>query len=281
MLGHQVVRQLASAYEVVTTVRKPAAARTAIALEGSRIISGFDVRVPHAVSSLLLAEKPQVVVNAVGIVKQRDAAVDALESIEVNSLFPHHLANACHLVEAHLIHISTDCVFSGEKGSYTEADNPDPIDLYGRSKLLGEVSAPGCLTIRTSMIGLELANYSSLVEWFLRQDGEVHGYTRSIWSGLTTAELARVIHRLVERHRDLDGVWHVSGQPISKYRLLAEFAALLGRPSTVLPDDSVIVDRSLNSDRFRAAVAYDPPGWDQMLRELATAVLDRENRAVV
>jgi dTDP-4-dehydrorhamnose reductase len=98
---------------------------------------------------------------------------------------------------------------------------------------------------------------------------------------LTTAELARVIHRLVERHRDLDGVWHVSGQPISKYRLLAEFAALLGRPSTVLPDDSVIVDRSLNSDRFRAAVAYDPPGWDQMLRELATAVLDRENRAVV
>jgi len=131
------------------------------------------------------------------------------------------------------------------------------------------------------MIGLELANNSSLVEWFLRQHGDVHGYTRSIWSGLTTAELARVIHHLIERHRDLDGVWHVSGQPISKYTLLADFAVLLGRPSTVVPDDSVVIDRSLNSERFRAAVAYDAPAWGQMLRELATAVLDRENRAVV
>jgi len=281
MLGHQVVRQLSSVYDVVATVRKPAAASTANALAGSRIISGIDVRSPDAVSSLLLAEKPQIVINAVGIVKQRPAAADPLESIEVNSLFPHHLAKACRIADARLIHISTDCVFSGEKGGYTEADNPDPVDLYGRSKLLGEVSGPGCITIRTSMIGLELANNSSLVEWFLRQHGDVHGYTRSIWSGLTTAELARVIHHLIERHRDLDGVWHVSGQPISKYTLLADFAALLGRPSTVVPDDSVVIDRSLNSERFRAAVAYDAPAWGQMLRELATAVLDRENRAVV
>ncbi len=275
MLGHQVVQRLSSSHDVVATVRKPMTPAIATALAGCRIITGFDVRDPDAPLTLLLAERPEAVVNAVGIVKQRAAAEDPLESISVNSLFPHRLAKACRLADTRLIHISTDCVFSGEKGDYTEADNPDPVDLYGRTKLLGEVSGQGCLTIRTSMIGLELARHSSLIEWFLRQQGGVHGYTRSRWSGLTTAELARVIDKVITDHRELDGLWHVSGQAISKYTLLADLALLLGRHLTVAPDESVVVNRSLNSDRFRAAVAYDPPSWEQMLKELAAAVRDR------
>jgi dTDP-4-dehydrorhamnose reductase len=176
--------------------------------------------------------------------------------------------------------VSTDCVFSGNKGDYTEADNPDPVDLYGRSKLLGELSEPGSLTIRTSIIGLELANYSGLIEWFLRQSGPVPGYRKARWSGLTSIELARVIERLVTGYRELNGVWHVSGQTITKYDLLASLAAMLGHHVAVVPDDTVVIDRSLNSERFKSAVGYDPPSTEAMLSELASAVREREAKSV-
>jgi dTDP-4-dehydrorhamnose reductase len=274
MLGHQVARKLSKSHEVVATLRKPAASGVIAALEGCRIISGLDVRVPDASEDLLLREKPQVVVNAVGIVKQRLPA-DSVESIEVNSLFPHRLAATCRLVDARLIHISTDCVFSGNRGNYHEADNPDPLDLYGRTKLLGEVTGDGCLTIRTSIIGLELAHYSGLVEWFLRQRGFVLGYRRARWNGMTTLELARVIDTLV-KGSELDGLWHISTEPISKYQLLADLASVLKLQTTVVPDDTVVIDRSLNSERFRTRLPYSPPSWEQMLQELACAVHDRE-----
>ena len=281
MLGHEVARRLSSSHDVVATLRKPPPATVSAALAGCRIVIGLDVRVPDAAPALLLAERPQVVVNTVGIIKQRAAAADPLESIEVNSLFPHRLATACSVAGARLVHISTDCVFSGIKGDYKEEDNPDPVDLYGRTKLLGEVSGPGCVTIRTSIIGLELARCSSLIEWFLRQRGDVHGYTQAKWNGLTTLELARVIDKLVKDHGELHGLWHVSGPVISKYELLADLGALLGRPAAVVPDDTVVVDRTLNSERFRAAVNYEPPTWERMLPELAAAVHDREVNGIV
>jgi dTDP-4-dehydrorhamnose reductase len=239
------------------------------------VISGVDVRVPDEPQRLLLDERPQVVINAAGVVKQRVAAADPVESIEVNSLFPHRLAASCRQAGARLVHISTDCVFSGNRGNYREADSPDPVDLYGRTKLLGEVTSDGCLTIRTSIIGLELAHYSGLIEWFLRQTETVRGYRQALWNGLTTIELARVIDKLVKR-KDLDGVWHVSAEPISKYQLLSDLAAHLKVRTAVVPDDTVVIDRTLNSERFRKALPYTPPAWGQMLRELASAVRERE-----
>jgi dTDP-4-dehydrorhamnose reductase len=276
MLGHQVVRQLAKSHDVVATLRKPASPSVRSALDSCRIVNAFDARVPEASAGLLLAERPQAVINCIGIVKQRAAALDPLESIAVNSLFPHRLAAECRLAGARLLHISTDCVFSGTRGDYREADPPDPTDIYGQTKLLGEVSGEGCLTIRTSMIGLELTNRSSLIEWFLSQEGSVRGYTRARWNGLTTAELARVIDRLLTDHTELQGVWHVSGEVISKYRLLLDLAALLGDRIAVVPVDGEVIDRSLNSELFRAEVAYDPPSWEQLLAELASAVRTRE-----
>ncbi len=277
MLGHQVARRLRGCNEVVVSIRKPATPPVAVALAGCRVITGLDVRVPDASHKLLLTERPDVVVNAVGIVKQRAAAMDPLESIAVNSLFPHRLADLCRLANARLIHISTDCVFSGDRGDYKEGDNPDPVDLYGRTKLLGEVTGVGCLTIRTSMIGLELGQPSGLIEWFLQQDSTASGWTRAKWNGLTTIELARIIAMVVRDHRELHGLWHVSAQPISKYQLLVDFGALLERDTRVVPDDRVVIDRTLNSDRFRAAVRYAPPSWEQMLGELASAVRARED----
>jgi dTDP-4-dehydrorhamnose reductase len=279
MLGHQVARRLASSHEVIATVRKPPATIVTAALMGCRVISGVDARLP---GSLKLVEETEadLVVNAVGIVKQRAAAADPVESITVNSLFPHQLADACRKANSRLIHISTDCVFSGARGDYREEDTPDPGDLYGLTKLLGEVSLPGSLTLRTSMIGLELANHSSLVEWFLRQPVEVRGYRKAIWNGLTTVELARVVARLATEQPELHGLWHVSGESISKFDLLGRLAVMLGRHVAMVPDDKVVIDRSLNSERFRAAVGYEPPSMDAMLSELATAVRAREEESV-
>jgi dTDP-4-dehydrorhamnose reductase len=186
----------------------------------------------------------------------------------------------CRRANARLIHISTDCVFSGNRGNYGEADSPDPVDLYGRTKLLGEVTGEGCLTIRTSIIGLELAHFSGLIEWFLRQSANVHGYRRALWNGVTTLELARVINTLIKRPT-LDGLWHVSAEPISKYQLLTDLAALLNRRIAVVPDDTVVIDRSLDSERFQAALPYTPPNWNQMAQELASAVRDREGNSGV
>jgi dTDP-4-dehydrorhamnose reductase len=276
MLGHQVAQRLSQSCEVVATIRKPAASAQIAALRGCRVISGVEVRVADALQRLLLDERPEVVINTVGIVKQRMAAVDPIESIEVNSLFPHRLAAMCKVGSARLIHISTDCVFSGDRGNYQESDHPDPVDLYGRTKLLGEVTGDGCLTIRTSIIGLELAHYSGLIEWFLRQVKPVRGFRQAWWNGLTTFELARVSDTLVKR-TDLVGLWHVSGEPITKYQLLVDLARLVSDSITVVPDDTVVIDRSLNSERFRAALPYSPPAWEQMLQELACAVRDRQS----
>jgi dTDP-4-dehydrorhamnose reductase len=281
MLGHQVARRLSRSHDVVVTVRKPPSNTVLAALAGSRIVPGLDVRTQDAAQNVVRAEKPQVVVNAVGIVKQRAEAADPLESIEVNSLFPHRLASACAQADARVIHISTDCVFSGSKGDYKETDNPDPVDLYGRSKLLGELSGPGRLTIRTSMIGLELAHCSGLVEWFLAQPGDIRGYTKAMWSGLTTLELARVIESLITDHPELEGIWHVSGPAVSKYDLLARLAAMIGRRAAVVPDAGVVIDRTLNSDRFNKAVSYVPPSSDVMLAELVAGVRERETTNVV
>jgi dTDP-4-dehydrorhamnose reductase len=280
MLGHQVAGRLSGSHDVVTTLRKPATAGVSSALATCRVVTAMDVRVPDAAEMLVFTERPQVVVNAVGIVKQRTATSDPVESIEVNSLFPHRLASACGRAGARLIHVSTDCVFSGKKGDYTEADNPDPVDLYGRSKLLGELSEPGSLTIRTSIIGLELGNYSGLIEWFLHQSGQVHGYRKARWSGLTSIELARVIERVITGHRELGGVWHVSGQTVTKYDLLAGLAAMLRHDVAVVPDDTVVIDRSLNSERFKSTVGYQPPSTKAMLSELASAVREREAKSV-
>jgi dTDP-4-dehydrorhamnose reductase len=278
MLGHEAARTMAPRHEIIATVRKHPSPEVQSALAGCQLVGGVDVLVPTSWRSVLAMSRAQVVLNCAGIVKQR--AADETEHIAVNALFPHQLASACQQLGVRLIHISTDCVFSGRRGGYTESDEPDPVDLYGRSKLLGELDGRGSLTIRTSMIGLELGGASGLVEWYLAQPGKVNGYRRAIWSGFTTSELARVLERIIERHTELHGVWHVSNDPINKYDLLRMLTERLGRTAPVVPDDRVVIDRSLNSVRFRQTTGYEPPSHDLMLDELAAAIRVREEHRV-
>jgi dTDP-4-dehydrorhamnose reductase len=202
-------------------------------------------------------------------VKRHPEAPDPVACIGVNALFPHRLGAVCARHGVRLIQLSTDCVFSGRRGGYRECDPPDPEDLYGRSKLLGELDRPGCLTLRTSMIGRELGRQRGLLEWFLAQrGGAVRGFRRAIFTGLTTPALSRILVRVIGEHPGLAGIWHVGSEPISKHDLLVGVRDGAGLDIRIAPDDTYACDRSLDSTRFRRATGITPPSWVEMLDEL-------------
>ncbi len=222
-----------------------------------------------SLAEVLAATRPEAVVNCVGIVKQRPSANDAIASLEINALLPHRLARLCRIAGARLIHISTDCVFSGRKGGYLETDPSDAEDIYGRTKYLGEVAENHCLTLRTSIVGRELARKTGLLEWFLAQKGTVSGFSNAIFSGLTTNELSRVIEGMLVDHQNASGIFQVSSAPIDKYSLLLLFQKYLSPDTQVVPDARIVIDRSLDSTRFRNEFGYQPPTWEAMVKELA------------
>jgi dTDP-4-dehydrorhamnose reductase len=269
MLGHKLLLTATPRLETWATVRDAGAIPVDAPLDRSRILSGVKADEFDTVTHAFEKVRPDVVVSCIGVVKQRGEAKDPIVSLTVNSLFPHRLAALCRSSGARLIHVSTDCVFAGRKGHYRETDEPDAADLYGRSKQLGEVSGPGALTLRTSIIGRELATSQGLVEWFLSQKGSAPGFTEAIFSGLTTLELSQVIVRVIESHASLEGIYHVAAEPISKYDLLILLNAAFGRGLRIDPDDSVRIDRSLDGSRFIAATAYEPPDWPTMIDEMA------------
>jgi len=270
MLGSAMVRFLGSSpdFQVFGTVRSKSIVSRFPASLQEFLISGVDVfRLDHLVDVFSMI-RPNAVVNCIGVVKQLDSANDPLAVIPINSLFPHQLAKMARLGGARLIHVSTDCVFTGRKGGYTESDAPDADDLYGRSKLLGEVTGPGAVTLRTSIIGHELVTNHSLVDWFLSQKGPIKGYRRAIFSGIPTCELARIVHDYVLPDEGLSGLYHVSAEPINKYTLLRLVADRYKKDIEVLPDDETVIDRSLNSDRFRSVTAYAPPAWESLISHM-------------
>ena len=274
MLGHQLLESLQKNHDVRITVRQGAKAYQEYDLfnhESSYF--NVDVRQDENIIPVLEHFKPHAVINAVGVIKQRQIGNDAISNIEINALFPHRLSRLCETAHARLIHFSTDCVFSGKKGKYTENDISDATDFYGKSKFLGEVAASHCLTLRTSVIGLELARKASLIEWFLAQQGIIKGYKKAIYSGLTTMEISRLIETILTKHPTLSGIWHVSSQAISKYDLLKILAFKLNREDIqIVPDEHFICDRSLLSEAFNRETGYKAPTWKEMLNELVQQI---------
>jgi dTDP-4-dehydrorhamnose reductase len=265
MLGNAMVRFLDGDPKLAVT----AAARSRFPAQiGGRVVAGVDVGDDDGLAKLFAEHAPEVVINCVGVIKQLDEANDVLAAVPVNTLLPHRLAALCKAAGARLVHFSTDCVFSGKQGDYRESDPPDARDLYGLSKLLGETAEPHTITLRTSMVGHELRGRRSLLEWFLAQSGSARGYRRAVFSGLPTVELARIVRAHVIPRPDLCGLYHVSAEPISKFDLLKLFAAVYERDIEIVPDEEVEIDRSLNSDRFRAATGYRPPSWPKLVAEM-------------
>jgi dTDP-4-dehydrorhamnose reductase len=270
MLGHKLYQICNERFDVYTTFRQSAVGCEQNELfDPSRAIFNVSADKIHDVSKALAQVQPSVVVNCIGVVKQDAAARDPLTSISINALFPHRLAVICRAANARLIHLSTDCVFSGRKGNYVEEDPSDAEDIYGKTKYLGEVAGAGCLTLRTSMIGRELRGCHGLLEWFLGQEGKtVRGFRRAIFSGLTTRALSETIASIIADHPKLDGIWHIAAEPINKFELLTLIKEKGGLDVQIEPDDTFSCDRSLNGTRFRKATSFVPPTWSDMISDL-------------
>jgi len=268
MLGNAVFRYFFNKkdYYVYGTVRSDNALKHFTLQQQSNIIKGVDLTTSDALIKLYSEVRPNIVINCVGVVKQLEDANDTLITIPVNTLLPHRLARVGDLYGAKLIHISTDCVFSGKEGYYTENDIPDAKDLYGISKHLGEVIYSNTVVLRTSIIGHELNTSHSLVNWFLSQEGKVKGFTKAIFSGLPTVELARVIEEYVLPNKKLEGLYHVSSLPINKFDLLNLIKKQYNKDITIEESDSLVIDRSLNSSKFRTATGYNPPSWPDLVK---------------
>ncbi len=267
MLGNAVFRFFSDStgFDTYGTIRSRKSLSFFAADLQNQLISDVDVENADNLIAIMHRVKPDLVINCVGLVKQLAQANDVLSSIPINAMLPHRLAGICALIGARLVHMSTDCVFSGAKGNYQESDFPDCYDLYGRSKLIGEVDYENAVTLRTSIIGHEIFGSRSLVDWFLSQNGQVKGFTKTIFSGLPTVEVARIIRDFVVPNVELRGLYHLSSNPISKYDLLSLIADCYGKNISILPDPSLVLDRSLNSERFRSATGFRPESWAELV----------------
>jgi dTDP-4-dehydrorhamnose reductase len=276
MLGHKLLQRLRGSIDTAGTIQTDKLDSTLKnALAGTKLYCNVTAECLQSICDAIDDWRASIVLNCIGVIKQAKAATDPVPSIAINALLPHQLAHLSAARKAKLIHFSTDCVFSGNRGNYTEDDSPDPTDLYGRTKLLGEVHAPGALTLRTSIIGHELRGHLGLIDWFLKQrGGNANGFSEARYSGLTTLALAEVVAQVVQSHADLNGVWHVSSNPISKFDLLQIVNRVYGLDIELAKDQSFVCDRSLNSSRFRARVGWKPATWEDMIISMHAEAAD-------
>lgn len=233
-----------------------------------KIRSGVDSNNIDSIVGAMVSTEPDVVVNCLGMIKQLPLDENPQDVIATNALLPHRVAMVCNIAGVRMIHLSTDCVFRGDKGNYIETDVADATDLYGRTKYLGEVSSPNCLTLRMSTVGHELRGNRGLLEWFLAQDKQVRGYKNMLFSGISTIEVARVIDEYVLPNAQLTGIYHVSSSAISKYDFLKAIAEKYQKKIMIEPDESVMIDRTLDSSRFRSVTGYQPPTWEKMIDDM-------------
>ncbi len=271
MLGHRLWINLSKTHETWITIRgEPEKFPDLPEFPHQYIRGDVDALNFDQVTRALASIQPDLVINCIGLIKQMGhIARDPIFSISLNALLPHRVSLICRTARIRMIHISTDCVFNGKKGNYTEDDPSDAEDLYGRTKFLGEVSYPHTITLRTSIVGREIKNRLGLIEWFLAQTGEIKGYKKAIYTGFTTDELSNIILNYVIPRPDLSGVYHVSSYPISKYDLLLLAKDAFHHDVSINPNESFILDRSLDSSRFRKATSYIPPTWKEMIFTMA------------
>lgn len=265
LIGSTVLRVLSekSSLNVFGTVRSECSA-----LQLENIFTGVDIQDDSRVLDIFASVKPDIVINCVGATKHKDDGNQPINAIKLNALFPHRLAQICNLLGARLIHISTDCVFSGKKGFYTESDQPDADDIYGKTKALGEVLYGDALTIRTSTIGHELNTNYGLLNWFLSQENRCKGFKNSVFSGLPTVVLAQVIRDHILNNKALNGLYHIAAAPINKYDLLKLIAQVYGKIIDVELDEDFVIDRSLDATKFNLATSFKPPEWPQLIQSM-------------
>jgi len=277
MLGYSLFANLSSAknLQVYSTVRSIKGKEMYFYGCEDRVFTNIDIKDLSGIKLVLENLRPSVVINCIGLIKQNDISKQHVDAVAINSLLPHQLAQLCDRYACKLIHFSTDCVFSGNRGSYTESDIPDSIDLYGRSKSLGEVNYKPHLTLRTSIIGHELTSQISLIDWFLSQKASVHGYSKAVFSGLPTCIIARILINKILPMNNLSGTYHLSALPIDKFTLLKLVAHLYSKNIKIVESTEVQIDRSLNSDKLCRKLSLEVPSWRELVKEMYIDYKDR------
>lgn len=271
MLGHTLMFELIKnkKFKVYGTVRDIAGLEKYFSNEiMENLITGVDAFNFESIEKAVAKVKPVIIINCIGIIKQLPASKDPVTAISINALFPHKVAQLCQNIGARMIHISTDCVFDGKKGEYTEEDKATADDLYGLTKYLGEVIYDHAVTIRTSIIGHELNGHYSLIEWFLSQVGKVNGYTNAIYTGFPTVEISQIIENVIIPNKEIKGLYQVSSEPISKYDLLKLVAEKYKKKIEIHPYDGFCENKSLNSMKFRSLTGYKPPSWPELVDKM-------------
>jgi len=271
MLGHKLVQQLSGRFDVYGTIRGTFETVEKYGIfDKTKIIENVSPTDIASIEAAIQTAQPNVVINAIGIIKQVPSAKDVITTLEINSIFPHRLAEFGGKYGFRLFTISTDCVFDGVKGFYNEDDTPNAIDLYGKSKNLGEVTGPNCVTIRSSIIGRELESSHSLIEWFLTNRGKsIKGFTNAIYSGFPTIVFADIIASLIIEHKELSGLHHIATEPINKFDLLTLVNKYYDAGITVERDDDFKIDRSLDGSRFAKLTGFKPQPWEELIKRMA------------
>ncbi|MDI1270354.1 MAG: SDR family oxidoreductase [Polaromonas sp.] len=270
MIGSAMFRVLGEnkAWEVFGTLRSADAKRFFSAAVASKLLPGVDIDNHDALVRVFSRVQPAVVVNCIGLTKHHKESDDPVLAIPINALLPHRIAELCAVARARLIHVSTDCVFSGLKGAYVEDDPADARDVYGKTKFLGEVSYPHAVTLRTSTIGHELQSTYGLLAWFLSQEGKCNGFERAIFSGLPSTVFAQVVRDIVIPCTDLSGLYHVGAEAINKFELLCLIAKVYGKSIEIIRDESFAINRSLVSERFSKETGYIAPSWPELIQSM-------------
>jgi dTDP-4-dehydrorhamnose reductase len=270
MLGNTLLRFFSRKknFDVSTTIRSSKLLGISNKSSNYQLFNNIHLEDKKDISKVFDQVRPDVVINCAGVIKHSNESIDHLKVLLLNTILPHYLAKLSENFNARLIHFSTDCVFSGSKGNYNESDFPDASDFYGRSKLLGEINYPNTITIRTSLVGHELNSTKNLIEWFLMQNHEIKGYNEAIFSGLSTFEVAKVIDTCILPNKKLEGLYHLSSQPISKYGLLTLVKKIYKKSIGIIKDHSLKINRSLDSSRFCKATNYVSKPWDLMIQEM-------------
>ena len=267
MLGHTLIKYLQNqnSLEVQFTARDETKQEICKKIFGKKANFLFDADYPQSALDAIKLFKPNFCINCLGLIKQKNDSKNYLKSIHINSLIPHLLSQYCRENNSKLIHISTDCVYSGRKGNYSEEDIPDPLDFYGRSKLLGEVSNSNALTIRTSIIGPELNTSKGLFEWFRSCDEVVYGYSNAWFSGFPTVELSRIIFEFIIKKNIKNDIYNLSSKPINKFTLLNLINDAYGLNKKILKEENIKIDRTLDCSKFIAETKFVKEEWEVMI----------------
>lgn len=221
----------------------------------------------NEIKKIIITFKPDFIINCVGLIKQLSNEQNLNKTKFLNTTLPKKLSIVAKNRNFRIIHLSTDCVFSGKKGNYKERDKCDANDLYGISKFKGEIDSKFVLNIRTSIIGHELTSSNSLLNWFLTQK-KINGFKKAFFSGLTTLELSNIIiNEMIVKNKISNGLFHVSGPKISKLDLLKIVKRIYKRKTIINIDNSFKIDRSLNSDKFTKLLKIKKKSWLNMIKE--------------